>query len=67
MGAGGAAPASVPVVWLVGKAQAGKTSIAARLIGSGEDGIGAGFDRTTREPCLHPWPAPPAPPAVPVP
>ncbi|MCA3296356.1 MAG: GTPase domain-containing protein, partial [Roseomonas sp.] len=49
----------VPVLWLIGKAQAGKTSIAAQLTGLGEDGIGLGFKRTTREPRLHPWPPDP--------
>ncbi len=59
-----AATGKVPVFWLLGKAQAGKTSIAASLTGSGEDGIGLGFTRTTREPKLHPWPPPPAPPVL---
>lgn len=49
----------IPVIWLIGKAQAGKTSIAAQLTGLGGDGIGLGFKRTTREPRLHPWPPPP--------
>jgi uncharacterized protein (DUF697 family) len=49
----------VPVIWLMGKAQAGKTSIAAHLTGLGEDGVGLGFKRTTRESRLHPWPPPP--------
>ncbi len=53
-----------PVFWLLGKTQAGKTSIAACLIGTGEEGIGLGFHRTTREPRLHAWPPPPTPPLL---
>lgn len=58
------AAAKAPVIWLLGKAQAGKTSIAASLTGAGEEGVGLGFMRTTREPMLHPWPPPPAPPVL---
>ncbi|MFN8719477.1 MAG: GTPase, partial [Rhodospirillales bacterium] len=49
---------------MLGKAQAGKTSIAATLTGTGEDGVGFGFQRTTREPRLYPWPPPPEPPVL---
>lgn len=55
---------STPVFWLLGKTQAGKTSIAACLTGTGEEGIGLGFHRTTREPRLHAWPPPPSPPVL---
>jgi uncharacterized protein (DUF697 family) len=58
------ATATAPVIWLLGKAQAGKTSIAACLTGTGEEGVGLGFQRTTREPGLHAWPPPPAPPVL---
>lgn len=60
----GAADAPVPVLWLIGKAQAGKTSIAVRLTGAGEEGIGFGFKRVTTEPLLHAWPPPPMPPVL---
>ena len=53
-----------PVFWLLGKTQAGKTSIAACLTGTGEEGVGLGFHRTTREPRLHAWPPPPTPPLL---
>jgi uncharacterized protein (DUF697 family) len=55
---------TTPVFWLLGKTQAGKTSIAACLTGTGEEGIGLGFHRTTREPRLHAWPPPPSPPLL---
>lgn len=58
------AAAKAPVIWLLGKAQAGKTSIAACLTGTGDEGVGLGFHRTTREPRLHAWPPPPAPPVL---
>ena len=48
----------IPVIWLFGKTQAGKTSIAVALTGTGAEGIGLGFQRTTTEPTLLPWPPP---------
>lgn len=54
----------VPVIWLMGKTQAGKTSIAAALTGQGEAGIGQGFRRATTEATLLPWPPPPEPPVL---
>ncbi len=37
----------VPVIWLLGKAQAGKTSIVAELTGEARENIGNGFQRAT--------------------
>ena len=62
--AASAAADATPVVWLLGKAQAGKTSIAAALTGAGEAGIGFGFRRETTESQLHPWPPPPGLPVL---
>jgi uncharacterized protein (DUF697 family) len=44
-----AAEAEVPIIWLLGKAQAGKTSIVAELTGQAHDDIGKGYRPMTRE------------------
>ena len=49
----------VPIIWLFGKVQHGKTSIRSLLTGTDLEGIGEGFVRKTREPKLYPWPPPP--------
>lgn len=42
-----AAEASAPLIWLLGKAQSGKTSIVAELTGEDHEGVGNGFQRAT--------------------
>ncbi|MBW7861948.1 MAG: DUF697 domain-containing protein [Rhodocyclaceae bacterium] len=53
----GGGQASVPVVWLLGKAQAGKTSIIRALTGSPAAEIGNGFQPCTRTARLYDHPA----------
>lgn len=47
----------VPVIWLLGKTQAGKTSIVAELTGQAHDEIGKGYRPMTREARVYPFPA----------
>lgn len=49
----------VPIVWLFGKVQHGKTSIRSLLTCTDLAGVGEGFVRKTREPKLYAWPPPP--------
>lgn len=51
-----AAAAAAPVVWLLGKAQAGKTSIISELTGQARSGIGNGFQRATLHSQLYDFP-----------
>ena len=51
-----AAEAAAPVVWLLGKAQAGKTSIVAEMTGQNFEGIGNGFKRATLSAGLYAFP-----------
>jgi uncharacterized protein (DUF697 family) len=46
----------VPVFWLLGKAQSGKTSIVRALTGSSRAEIGGGFRPCTRKSQLYPFP-----------
>ena len=48
--------AHVPVIWLLGKTQAGKTSIVRTLTGSSEAEIGNGFQPCTRTARLYDYP-----------
>jgi uncharacterized protein (DUF697 family) len=50
------AEADAPVIWLLGKTQAGKTSIVAALTGEGRDDIGNGFQPATRTARKYAWP-----------
>lgn len=50
------AEAEAPVIWLLGKTQAGKTSIVAALTGEGRDDIGNGFQPATRTARKYAWP-----------
>lgn len=45
-----------PVVWLLGKAQSGKTSIVAELTGLDREGVGNGFQRATLNAHVHAFP-----------
>jgi len=51
-----AAEAAAPVLWLLGKAQAGKTSIIAELTGADREGIGNGFQRATLHAKVYAFP-----------
>lgn len=51
-----AVEAEVPVIWLLGKTQAGKTSIVAELTGQAHDEIGKGYRPMTREARVYPFP-----------
>jgi uncharacterized protein (DUF697 family) len=53
---GETAEAEAPVIWLLGKTQAGKTSIVATLTGEGRDDIGNGFQPATRTARKYAWP-----------
>lgn len=48
--------APVPVLWLLGKTQAGKTSIIRALTGSDSAEIGNGYQPCTRTACLYDFP-----------
>ena len=50
------AEAEAPVIWLVGKTQAGKTSIVAALTGEARAEIGNGFQPATRTARKYAWP-----------
>lgn len=50
------AEASVPVIWLLGKTGAGKTSIVAALTGEAHDDVGNGFQPQTKTFSVYPWP-----------
>src|SRR5262247_3243533 len=50
------AEAEAPVIWLLGKTQAGKTSIVAALTGEGREDIGNGFQPATRTARKYAWP-----------
>ena len=45
-----------PLIWLLGKTQAGKTSIVAELTGQAHDDIGHGYRPTTRESRVYAFP-----------
>jgi uncharacterized protein (DUF697 family) len=47
----------VPVIWLVGKSGAGKSSIAAVLAGAPTEIVGQGFSPTTAHSTMHAYPA----------
>ena len=46
----------VPVVWLLGKVQSGKTSIIRELTGATDAEIGAGYQATTKAACIFAFP-----------
>ena len=48
--------AEVPIIWLLGKTQAGKTSIVAELTGQAHDDIGKGYRPMTREARIYSFP-----------
>lgn len=48
---------SAPVIWLLGKTGAGKTSVIAALTGAGHDQIGNGYQPCTRTSQLYDFPA----------
>ncbi|MCK9563766.1 MAG: GTP-binding DUF697 domain-containing protein [Bacteroidales bacterium] len=48
---------SAPVIWLLGKTGAGKTSVIAALTGDGHDRIGNGYQPCTRTSQLYDFPA----------
>jgi uncharacterized protein (DUF697 family) len=48
--------ADAPVIWLLGKTQAGKTSIVAEMTGQAHDQIGAGYLPMTRESRVYAFP-----------
>lgn len=52
-----AVEAEVPIIWLLGKTQAGKTSIVAELTGLAHDDVGKGYRPMTREARLYGLPA----------
>lgn len=51
------AEASEPVIWLLGKTQAGKTSIVAELTGQSRDEVGNGFEPMTKTARVYPFPS----------
>lgn len=51
------AESDAPIIWLLGKTAAGKTSIVAELTGEAYDDIGQGFAPTTREARVYAFPA----------
>jgi uncharacterized protein (DUF697 family) len=48
--------ADAPVLWLLGKTQAGKTSIVAEMTGQGHDEVGRGYQPMTRETRIYGFP-----------
>lgn len=54
--AAAAAAAEAPVIWLLGKTQAGKTSIVSAITGEGREDIGNGFQPATRTARQYAWP-----------
>lgn len=50
------ARAEAPTIWLLGKTQAGKTSIVAEIVGKGHDEIGQGFLPMTKSARLYAFP-----------
>ncbi len=48
--------ADAPVIWLLGKTQAGKSSIVAELTGQARDQIGNGFEPFTAQACIYGFP-----------
>jgi len=50
------AEASEPIIWLLGKTQAGKTSIVAEITGESLDEVGNGFEPKTKTARVYPWP-----------
>ena len=48
--------ADAPILWLLGKTQAGKTSIVAEMTGQGHDEIGRGYRAMTQESRLYAFP-----------
>ena len=48
--------ADAPVIWLLGKTQAGKTSIVAEMTGQAHDQIGAGYLPMTRDSRVYAFP-----------
>jgi hypothetical protein len=51
------AAATAPIIWLLGKAGAGKTSIIAAITGDSRAEIGSGFRPCTRRSQIYGWPA----------
>ncbi len=51
-----AAGESAPLIWLLGKAQSGKTSIVSELTGEDRGGVGNGFQRATLGPRVYTFP-----------
>ena len=49
--------AEAPVLWLLGKTQAGKTSIVAEMTGQGHDEVGRGYRPMTQESRLYAFPS----------
>jgi uncharacterized protein (DUF697 family) len=49
--------AEAPILWLLGKTQAGKTSIVAELTGQGYEEVGRGYVPMTKESRLYAFPA----------
>ncbi len=48
--------ADAPILWLLGKTQAGKTSIVAEMTGEGHDEIGRGYRPMTRDSRIYSFP-----------
>jgi uncharacterized protein (DUF697 family) len=48
--------ADAPIIWLLGKTQAGKTSIVAELTGQAHDEVGRGYRPMTRESRIYAFP-----------
>jgi len=48
--------ADAPIIWLLGKTQAGKTSIVAEMTGQAHDQVGAGYRPMTRENRIYAFP-----------
>lgn len=51
------AQGEAPIVWLIGKTGAGKSSIVAAITGDSRAEIGAGFKPCTRTSAIYDWPA----------
>lgn len=51
------AQSEAPIVWLIGKTGAGKSSIVAAITGDSRAEIGAGFKPCTRNSAIYDWPA----------
>jgi uncharacterized protein (DUF697 family) len=47
---------NAPVIWLLGKTQAGKSSIVAEITGQARDQIGSGFEALTKEARIYAFP-----------